>query len=338
MAPSSWLWRIGGVCAAAVALAGCGGNVAQSRLEPTALQREAGVNAFIGKGASPMVPRRDSGPSQMAPNARSNDLLYVSDAESNDVTVYAYPKGTLVGTLRGFSEPQGECSDKHGNVWIVNTETGNLIEYAHGGTTPIAIVSDTGYDPAGCAIDPTTGNLAVANIASTTQGNQGNVAIFAVGQGSPIYYTPANIARDYFCGYDANGNLYVDGQSGPNSGFGFAELRHGSAVFTSITLDRNIAFPGAVQWDGRHVAIGDQSTSVIYEVKVSGSNGKVVQTTTLGDASDVIQFWKQGLRVVAADSGLAFVGFWKYPAGGSPTKKITDEVFKPVGATVSLAH
>jgi DNA-binding beta-propeller fold protein YncE len=338
VAPPFRLWHLSFVCAAAAALAGCGGNVAQSALEPAALRQNAGMKAFTGMGASPTVRRPDRTPSQMTPNARNNDLLYVSDAESNDVTVYAYPKGTLMGTLRGFAEPQGECSDKHGNVWIVNTGTGNLIEYAHGGTTPIAIVSDPGYYPAGCAIDPTTGNLAVANIASATPGNEGNVAIFAGGQGSPIYYTPANVMRDYFCAYDADGNLYVDGQSGPSSGFGFAELRHGSAAFTSVTLDRNVSFPGAVQWDGRHVAIGDQRTNVIYRVKVSGSKGTVAGTTTLSGASDVIQFWKLGSKVVGADSEFAFVGFWKYPAGGSPTKKITDEVFKPVGATVSLDH
>jgi hypothetical protein len=335
---SSWLWRTGGVCAAAATLAGCGGNVAQSVVEPAALRQDIVTNAFIGKGASPTVRRSDRGPSEMAPNARKNDLIYVSDAESNDVTVYTYPQGTLVGTLHGFSEPQGECSDKLGNVWIVNTETGNVIEYAHAGTTPIAIVSDSGYYPAGCAIDPTTGNLAVANIASTTPGDEGNVAIFPAGHGSPIYYTPANIARDYFCAYDANGNLYVDGQSGPSTGFGFAELPNGSAGFTSVTLDRSISFPGAVQWDGRHVAIGDQSANVIYQVKVSGSNGTVLRTTTLGGASDVIQFWKLGRKVVAADSGLAFVGFWKYPAGGSPVRKITDDLYKPVGATVSRAN
>jgi hypothetical protein len=339
VAPSAALWRIGAVFAAAAELLGCGGNAAQSGLAPASLRQDAGTNAFTGKaGALPMVPRLDRGSSKMTPNARNDDLLYVSDAESDDVTVYAYPKGTLIGTLRGFTDPQGECSDKHGNVWIVNTGTGNVIEYAHGGTTPIAIVSDPGYDPVGCAVDSTTGNLAVTNIASTTQGSKGNVAIFAGAQGLPAYHAPSNIARDYFCAYDPHGNLYVDGQSGPSSGFGFAELRRRGATFTSLALDRSVSFPGAVQWDGHHVAIGDQSSNVIYQVNVSGSNATVVGTTTLGGASDVIQFWKQGPKVVGADSGFAFVGLWNYPAGGlSPAKKITDELFKPIGATVSLA-
>jgi len=56
-----------------------------------------------------------------------------------------------------------------------------------------------------------------------------------------------------------------------------------------------------VQSDGRHVAIGDQSTNVIYQVKVPGSSGAIIGTTTLGGASDVIQFWKQGLKVVGPD-------------------------------------
>jgi hypothetical protein len=324
VAASAALWRVGGVCAATAALFGCAGNITQWGLAPATLRQDADMSAFTGS-------------SEMAPNARNGDLLYVSDAESGDVTVYAYPKGTLMGTLRGFTDPQGECSDKRGNVWIVNTGTGNVIEYAHGGTTPIAIVSDPGYDPVGCAVDPTTGNCAVTNIASTTQGNQGNLAVFAGAQSLPNYYTPANVARDYFCAYDPHGNLYVDGQLGPNSGFGFAELRRRGATFRSLVLDRSLSFPGAVQWDGHDVAIGDQSTNVIYQVNVSGSYATVAGTTTLGGAGDVIQFWKQGPKVVGGDSGFAFVGFWNYPAGGSPAKKITDEVFKPIGATVSLA-
>jgi hypothetical protein len=39
----------------------------------------------------------------------------------------------LVGTLTGFTNPQGDCVDKSNNVWIVDTEASQLIEYAHGG-------------------------------------------------------------------------------------------------------------------------------------------------------------------------------------------------------------
>jgi hypothetical protein len=56
----------------------------------------------------------------MAPEAKRNELLYVSDYSSpyrsNDVLVYSYPQGKLVGKLTGFTEPAGECVDSAGNV------------------------------------------------------------------------------------------------------------------------------------------------------------------------------------------------------------------------------
>jgi hypothetical protein len=63
------------------------------------------------------------GGSWMLPNAKKKDLLYISDSfpyGSNDVFVYSYPKGKLVGKLTGFNEPSGNCVDKAGNVFITN--------------------------------------------------------------------------------------------------------------------------------------------------------------------------------------------------------------------------
>jgi hypothetical protein len=49
-----------------------------------------------------------------------------------------------------------------------------------------------------------------------------------------------------------------------------------------------------------------------------------------------VQFWIQGRRVIGPDAGLKDVGYYKYPAGGSPSKTITG-LGEPVGATVSSA-
>jgi hypothetical protein len=336
MRVAPWTGIVAVVCAAAAILTGCSaGGSSQPALATVTDAGSARVRTFTGlPGSLRNAVHSDRGASRMSPEAAKSNLLYVSD-DASVVNVYAYPKGTLVGTLRGFSEPQGVCSDKFGNVWVVNTDTGNIVEYAHAGTTPIAILSDAGFYPASCSVDPTTGNLAVANIASVSQGNQGNVAIFTGARGTPAYYAPGNIVRDYFCGYDNRGNLYVDGQSGPSSGFGLAKLARGKTTFASITLDRSIEFPGGVQWDGKHVAVGDQVADVIYQLKIAGSTGTVIGTTALSGASDVIQFWKQGSNVIGPDYNSAYTGFWKYPAGGSPTKRLTEGVYKPIGATVS---
>ncbi len=148
-------------CVAAFTLAGCGGGgspLAFSPFEQRATQLH--LNA-----QSPVAVRPDFERSWIARGAKAQNLLYVSIEGFNDVYVYSYlpapPK--LVGKLTGFKDPLGECADKKGDVYIVNAKASNIREYAHGGTKPIAIISDKGSDPVGCSLDPTTGNLAVSN-------------------------------------------------------------------------------------------------------------------------------------------------------------------------------
>jgi hypothetical protein len=65
--------------------------------------------------------------------------------------------------LTGFNDPLGECIDKAGDVWIVNALAGQILEYAHGGTSPIATLSDSLYMAGFCSVSARTGDLAVAS-------------------------------------------------------------------------------------------------------------------------------------------------------------------------------
>jgi DNA-binding beta-propeller fold protein YncE len=314
-----------GFCAAVAMLAGCGGS-----------QTQIGAPGTIPQ-SGPAARHPDRGPSWMAPDAKGKDLLYVSDQGTNDVYVYSYPKGKLTGTLTGFNVPDGECVDQTGDVFITNYSASNIVEYAHGGTSPIATLSDKGYHPSGCSVDPTTGNLAVTNF-ETTHSLRGDVAIYQGAKGSPkLHYTDPRIYSMYFCGYDNAGNLFVDGTTA-GSAFAFAELPSGGRSFRNITLKQTISGgPGGVQWDGSHVAVLVQGTNVIYQFTINGKKGTEVGSTSLGGASYVIQFWKEGSDVIGPDFGNADVGIWKYPAGGAATKIITG-LDQPEGATVSQAQ
>ncbi|HEX3370694.1 MAG TPA: hypothetical protein VHS56_14035, partial [Candidatus Cybelea sp.] len=90
----------------------------------------------------------------MRPEAKSDDLLYVASGEQ--ISVYTYPGGRLVGNIGGAVGAL--CSDAAGDVFVVGYE---ILEYAHGVTQPIATLDDYYNNPHGCAVDPTTGNLAV---------------------------------------------------------------------------------------------------------------------------------------------------------------------------------
>lgn len=276
----------------------------------------------------------DHGSSWMARGAeeKRQHLLYVSDDGTNDVYVYLYPQGTLQGTLTGFSVPEGECVDKRGNIFVANNEAQTILEYAHGGVTPIATLSDDGYFPAGCSVDPATGNLAVANTYDTSF-SSGSVAIYQKATGKPTYYTDAALVYPHFCGYDAHGNLYLDGLNSDFS-FAFADLPKGSSIFTNVTLNQSIGFAGQVQWDGKYVAVGDDDANTIYQFTIRGTSGTKAGSTQLNGERDVAQFWIAGSKVIGPDTLNGDVGFWNYPAGGSETKTISG-LSQPFGATIS---
>jgi hypothetical protein len=272
----------------------------------------------------------------MAPDAAGMNLLYVADLNAGSVNVYSYPTGTLKGVLTGFSAPHYECVDKAGNVFVASSSAKNVLEYAHGGKTPIKTFKVTGY-PHGCAIDPTTGNLAILQDPPTS--GPGQILIYAHAKGKPTQYTTPNVFRVYFLGYDANGNLFVDGTD-MHVAFEFAELPAGSQTAIAVTLNQNIVLPGAIQWDGKNLAVGDQVSiagpSVIYEFTIAGTTGTKVGTTPLTNSCDVLQFWIQNKRVIVANDCSHDVMYFNYPVGGASTKTITDSLKEPVGVAVSV--
>jgi hypothetical protein len=318
-----------------VALSACAGQ-----------QGPAGSSALLPTDAAGMAQARiahvrtDPARSWMNPRAKSGDLLYVSD-ENGRVFVFSYPTGALQGILTGFGLPGGLCSDAKGNVFVADTRTQKIYEYKHGATTPSVTLPDFGEYPASCAIDPVTGNLAVTNYSSNPLG-PGSVGIYAGAKGSPTKYTDPDFAQYFFCGYDAGGNLFVDGINA-GSASSFAVLPHGSSGLQTMSVNQTIGYPGGVQWDGQHLAVEDLLNATLYRLHVSGTHGTVAGTTALDDHSRlVVQFWIQGAQVIVPYGSLTRktrrIGMWPYPAGGAPTT-----ILKQLGAaqlfgtTVSLA-
>jgi hypothetical protein len=320
MNASKFCWKTLGALVSIVVIAGCAG-ASQSSLSPVARTE----NRW----------RVDHGSSWMSPEAKKADLLYVSDDGTFDVYVYSYPAGKLEGTLTGFHEPGGLCVDETGDIFITNTGDSSVLEYAHGGTSPIATLADSGQKPQGCSVDPTTGNLAVTSVSGTAY-ESGNVAIYKGATGEPTSYTDPNIYYYYFCAYGPNGNLYVDGESYSFSGSAFARLDPSSGKFKVITLDQPIGYPGGVQWNEDDLAVGDQDASVIYQFAINEGKGTKVGSTPLTGSTDVIQFWIQGSTVIGPDYDNADVSYWRYPSGGEPTKVISG-LDSPIGSVVSKA-
>jgi hypothetical protein len=316
-------------CAAAL-LAGCAG-AGSLAAQPAGVMLSQARSAFdVEPGVAPLSHPVSAAASRqrawMAPDAKRRTLMYVSDANDGTVSVLSYPGGQPVGTLTGFKEPYGLCTNAAGDVWIVDDQTATITEYAHGGTTPIATLSDPGEYPAGCSVDAKTGNLAVTNYEASNRG-QGSVAIYAGASGTPAIYVDPSISRGWFCSYDNDGDLFVDGYADGSNGFQLAELPYGESTFTNINVDQTITVPGGVQWTGTYVAVADENgpgNGVVYQFSISGSTGTRVTATTFADSANIHQFWidPAGKTIVVPSASLNTVGYWKFPGGKGPSKTI----------------
>lgn len=269
--------------------------------------------------------------SWVSAGTKGEALLYVSNGNDSAVWVFAYPSGALKGVVYGFRLPEGACVDKLGDVFITDLVYGVIFEYPHGSAKPKAVLVDKPYsNPEDCAVDPTTGNLAVAHVADYNLG----VAIYRQAQGAPIFYADPDFFEYSGCGYDSAGNLFIDGID-RSFKLIVAELPKGSSTFTNITLRRlrhKFVNSGGIKWDGKYVAIDDLDYSVIYQVRVQGSIGTVVGSTKFSDGYYTGAFWFPGLQWgqsgrqatrVIGSHGYVGVQYWDYPAGGTSTKMIS---------------
>lgn len=273
------------------------------------------------------------------PQTSSGDLLYVAnELAANGVTILTYPQGNYITTITNVGSPTGICSDASGNVWVSAYDDQNhkfyLYKFAHGGTKPI----ETLRVPAGafgCAIDPTTSDLATW---SAFAGSAGQVDVFpGARQGKPIVY---HTDFEPIAGtYDNRGDIFADGIV--NSGdFIFEELAGGSKTFALVRLNKPAINPGTVQWDGKYVTVGVGFVSegpVLYRVHVSGNRGRVVGRVRLEHIASPARFWIHAGYVVASQRAntVQQIGLYDYPAGGRRLA-VFSGFHNPMGMTVSV--
>jgi len=193
--------------------------------------------------------------------------------------------------------------------------------------------------PNGCAVDPVSGNLALAG--GSPHDYQANVAIFAHAKGPPTLYSDPTAPEFDFCTYDDRGNLFAN-EYGSET-FALDELANGSGSLTPVDVNQGsqtISAGGAVQWDGEYLILGDphgngsrHGPTTIYQVALSGSKGSIVKTIELYSGKTAygkpnrnpgtpVEFWIQGKTIVNPLKYSRGVAIWRYPGGGRPTKNI----------------
>jgi len=327
-------------CVAVAMLAGCGGS-----------QPSVGVLGAMPQGAAIATPA-DRGKSWMLSEAKKlKELIYAGDSYSGNVYVYDYKTGNEVGALSGFNEPDGECVDKNGDVFITASigSTGELIEYTHGGSNPIKTFVTDGH-PIGCSIDP-AGDLAVNNV---VPGGGTDVEVWKNASGLPAdYRNETDCPEMWPPGYDDKGNLFIETGGTPN----LCELPSGSSTLQAVAFNHNIEFPGSAMWDGKHLTLTDQESSggytAIYRVKVTKSGVDLVGITQLvykRCGSNVGQPFivgkkntpindQQGTVVVGGNYECYYyspISYWHYPASRRPFRHAHPRLYRASGLAVSI--
>jgi len=314
-------------CAVSAAISGCSGA------------EQPATHGAISQAVTATL-RSNHKDAWMHPSAKDSELLYVASGGNQSVYVFTYPQAKLVGTLTGFSDPTSLCSDTHGDIFVTDFSNQNIAEFAHGGMSPIATLSDSGYGPYSCSFDPTTGNLAVANYSSYGGGSStGNIAVYTKAQGEPTDYADSEMWRYFNCGYDNKGNLFLDGLDDTQHSV-FAELPEGSGTFANLSVP--FYNPGPIQWDGQALAVATSpgmGDSKIYRLQVSGSEVTVEGSTSIRWGKHRVSLnalWIGGHRAVGTFS-IEHTGFWRYPAGGR-LKKDLPRYTGTDGVTVSFPN
>jgi hypothetical protein len=298
---------------AAALLAGCGGS-----------QPPIGAPDAMSQSRA-IATRAEHGGSWMLPEARSEDLLYISDYYG--VHMFSYPKGEYVGDIDASG--YGLCSDRAGDVFVTDELAYQVYEYAHGSTQRLKTLYDNyvDFNPIDCSVDPTTGNVAVSSE------DAGFVVVFPKAEERPKVYYDIH-ASMYRCAYDNKGDLFVDQVYNRRHNY-IGELAKGAAKFRNYLLDPRIAHSGGIQFDGKHIAIEDLESLIVYRLRFSGNKAIVVGSTPLKGAKYIYQYWIQGKMLIGPDL-YGDVYFWKYPVGGPPVRSIQGFT-EPYGSTVSVS-
>lgn len=312
------------------------------------------------------IPNLDRGPSWIGSDARKRSPhLWISDSVNGDVDIFTMPKLKLTGTLKGFKEPQGLCTDKQSNVWIVATADRKIYEYSRSGKNLLKTIKDNSGYPASCAINQRNGDLAITNIISSDNPYEpGNLMIYK----GAHRYTHNVHAREpvrIFVGYDPNGNLFLDGCVTAlcldGGTFQLAELpKDGTLPRPIVITGGTIYFSGFVEWysKGDDLLVGDQAcggviTTCAYQIDVSGSVGTIEESTPFRNsdggpvcnvASAVLN--KSETSLLGGDAEFSTsqcpsytasgTYVWKFPTGGNPVYgNLTARQKYPAGAAIT---
>ncbi len=272
----------------------------------------------------------------LAPDRRSKKYEYIINDYGSYASMFNYPASTqMVGQINGAGG-QGCTNVLYGYgkkiIWNAGRTNDLITEYKVPSNKVLKTLSLPYTFTSSCAMNA-SGDLAIGVLLSNSYGPAGQLVIFKNATGTPtVYNTP--LAREYFDGYDPNGNLFADGFD-LDYNFALVELPKGSTKAVTIKTSNSPEFPGSVQWDGTYLSVFDQSTSETYQYTISGTTATLKNTVQLTGAADCAQTWIVKGLVYCGDAGNNNGSVYKYPAGGSPIATFTGNFDLPLGVVAA---
>ena len=300
--------RIRGACGASLTLAllaGCSGGNSATTFSPVSpsngaqsVQRQFATtgrtdDSLLPPNIAQIMREPIATKSFMDPRAAGKpSLIFVSDAANGVVNIYpqAGKHQKMVGQITGLTQPQGITTDKAGDLFVANTNSSNVLEYAPPYTgAPKLTISDPHGFPADVAVS-STGVVAVTNICNAPKCriDTGNVVLYAKGSTTScasVSDSAFNFVRVMFAEFDNQGVLYVDGMNGGyQTSFGL--VRGGCSATTLLNLNYvyTVSFPGGMQIDtAGNVAFCDEANFVVdtFAPPVNNAFGSPTSTMPL---------------------------------------------------------
>jgi hypothetical protein len=282
------------------------------------------------------------------------DLLYVTNSNWT-VAIYRYWQRTYEGDVTDLRGPGGACAAFSGEVFITDPGHGKIYAFAHGGSSPISVLHDSGFVPGACAVAPSSGDVAVAN---RNHYGSGDVAVYRHGSGKPVLFHGDGRHGDQFdgCAYDDRGDLLAVSSYHISAWHNdYYYLPRGGKQLALITLphagkDWQVQ---SIQWDGQYWVVGpiDRTLylySIDHKAHYIGAIGLQGYRTYGATAFGPVWIYRRsissrGTEVVGVTNfystygGYSSVEYWDYPAGGSPIGEITAALIgDPLAVTISL--
>ncbi len=253
-------------------------------------------------------------------------------------------QGAIIATLTGFLAPNGLWIDQARSLYVADEGNDRIVVFTPPYDGSPTILNDPPYYPVGVSV-ATDGTIAASNIGET-HGKPGNVAFYAKGATNPTHFVSSRaLTSVYFCAFDAQGNLYVDGRDAFGKTLvGMIAGGINGTTITTLSTDNTISFPGGVAVTKQGlIAIDDQGAgkqSAVYSSdppNKDNSLGSPITTTSLVCAQDAVSFAFTPAEndLLTADAHLESANLYAYPSGNAIRSVDLPFGGQPIGAALN---